>query len=136
LSTREVFWKVQGVIITLIIHPTVVRSKRISTLLKTLASSVADGIAVLAAARKSGAIVATGYSSRFRDHIVLLKELLDSCYFGKVRRFVHQFGTSGGWSPFSAYNLDRQAAGGGVLVVTGTHFLDRMIYLWVNARQR
>jgi len=30
----------------------------------------------------------------------------------------------------SAYNLNRKAAGGGVLIVTGSHFLDRMLYLW------
>jgi predicted dehydrogenase len=30
----------------------------------------------------------------------------------------------------SGYNLDRVSAGGGVLVVTGSHFLDRMLFLW------
>ncbi len=30
----------------------------------------------------------------------------------------------------SAYNLDRKTAGGGVLVVTATHFLDRMLHFW------
>ncbi len=133
---EDILEEVQGVIIATPNNThrdlaVVCLERGISTLIeKPLASSVADGIAILAAARKSGAIVATGYSTRFRDQVILLKELLDSGYFGKVRRFVHQFGTTGGWSPFSGYNLDRQATGGGVLVVTGTHFLDRMIYLW------
>ena len=30
----------------------------------------------------------------------------------------------------SGYNLDRKATGGGVLVVNGTHFLDRLIWFW------
>jgi len=103
----------------------------ISTLIeKPLAGSVAEGEDILAAARGSGAIVAMGYSTRFRDHIILLKDLLDGGYFGKIRRFVHQFGTTGGWAPLSAYTLSRRAAGGGVLVITGTHFLDRMMYFW------
>ncbi|PYV39915.1 MAG: hypothetical protein DMG06_21805 [Acidobacteria bacterium] len=97
---------------------------------KPLASSLADGEAIVAAAQKTGAPVAVGYSTRFRDNIVLLKDLLAQSYFGQIRRFLHQFGTAGGWAPLSAYNLKRDASGGGVLVVTGTHFLDRMLHFW------
>ena len=49
---------------------------------------------------------------------------------GTQARFVHQFGTPGGWAPLSSYTLNRQSAGGGSLVVTGSHFLDRMIHFW------
>jgi predicted dehydrogenase len=97
---------------------------------KPLASGYAEGCAIVEAAEHSGQVAAVGYSSRFRPAILLLKELLDTGYFGTVLRFAHQFGTAGGWAPFSAYNLKRNAAGGGVLVVTGTHFLDRMLYFW------
>lgn len=97
---------------------------------KPLAGSYQAGLAILAAAERAGKPVAVGYSTRFRENVRLLKRLLDAEYFGAVRRFVHQFGTPGGWSPLSAYNLDCRTAGGGVLVVTGTHFLDRMLYLW------
>jgi predicted dehydrogenase len=103
----------------------------VSTLIeKPLANSVAEGSEIVSAARQSGAIVATGYSNRFRDSVVFLRELIHKEYFGRVRRFVHQFGSAGGWSPLSAYNLDRRATGGGALVVTGTHFLDRMMFIW------
>ncbi len=97
---------------------------------KPLAASYEEGLAIIEAAKQSGQVVAVGYSTRFRDEIPLLKKLLDEGYFGAVRRFAHQFGTPGGWAPLSAYNLDLATAGGGVLVVTGTHFLDRMLYLW------
>lgn len=97
---------------------------------KPLAGSYADGEAIVLAGAKSGRPVAVGYCTRFRDNTLLLKELLDSGHFGTVRRFAHQFGTRGGWAPVSGYNLERQASGGGVLVVSGTHFLDRMLYLW------
>jgi predicted dehydrogenase len=106
-------------------------NRGVSTLIeKPLARTVSEGEGILAAAHRSGAIVAVGYSNRFRDQVILLKELLDGGYFSRVRRFVHQFGGAGGWSPLSGYNLDQQTTGGGVLVVTGTHFLDRMLYLW------
>lgn len=97
---------------------------------KPLCTSLADAESLVAEAQKKGVILATGYSTRFRDNTIFLKELLDTREFGTVRRFAHQFGSAGGWAPLSAYNLQRKATGGGVLVVTGTHFLDRMLYFW------
>jgi predicted dehydrogenase len=97
---------------------------------KPLAASYEDGRAIVERASALGRMVGVGYVTRFRRNTRLLKTLLDRNYFGRVRRFVHQFGTVGGWAPLSAYNLNRAATGGGVLVVTGTHFLDRMLNIW------
>lgn len=97
---------------------------------KPLAASAAEGRAIQAAAASRSILVAPGYVTRFRGNVQLLKSLLDAGYFGQVRRFVHQFGTAGGWAPLSAYNLRRDSTGGGVLMVTGTHFLDRMLHFW------
>jgi predicted dehydrogenase len=97
---------------------------------KPLCSTVEDAEKLVAAAESRRVALATGYSTRFRDSTIFLKELFDVGEFGSVRRFIHQFGTPGGWAPLSAYNLQRNNAGGGVLVVTGTHFLDRMLYYW------
>lgn len=103
----------------------------ISTLIeKPLANSAEEGQRIVDAARLADCTVAVGYVSRFRPNVSHLKVLLERSYFGRVRRFVHQFGTTGGWSPLSAYILKRETSGGGVLVVTGTHFLDRMLYLF------
>jgi UDP-N-acetyl-2-amino-2-deoxyglucuronate dehydrogenase len=103
----------------------------VSTLIeKPLASTYTDGEQIVAAAEKNAATLAVGYCLRYRSNVLLLKELLDSGYFGRLQRFVHQAGTSGGWAPLSAYHLDRTSTGGGVLVVTGSHFLDRLLYLW------
>jgi predicted dehydrogenase len=94
---------------------------------KPLAASVADGTRIADAAAAAGVVTAVGYVTRFRDNIQLMRDLLRRGTFGRVHRFVYQFGTRGGWAPLSAYNLDSKTAGGGVLVVTGTHFLDRML---------
>ena len=103
----------------------------VSTLIeKPLANNYQAGLEIVRAAEESAKVVAVGYSTRFRHSISLLKTLLDEQYFGGVRGFVHQFGTQGGWAPLSSYNLTRNAAGGGVLMVTGTHFLDRMLHFW------
>ena len=97
---------------------------------KPLAMSTNEGEAIMAAAEKSGAVLAVGYATRFRNNIVCLKRLLDRGHFGKVRRFVNRFGSPGGWSPMSGYNLTKDSAGGGVLVVSGTHFINRMLHFW------
>ncbi len=97
---------------------------------KPLASTALEARSIVTAAEASGITAAVGYSTRFRASTVLLKELVDRNHFGRPRRFVHQFGTPGGWSPLSAYNLTRSTAGGGVLIVTATHFIDRMLDLF------
>src|SRR5262249_36100726 len=95
---------------------------------KPLASTVEDAEEIYRAADKHGVVVAVGYYTRFRNEGNLLKRLLDNRYFGDIRSFHYEEGTLGRWSPLSGYLLDRKASGGGVLVVVGTHFLDRMIY--------
>lgn len=97
---------------------------------KPLASTYAEGEAIVNAGQASRKVVAVGYVLRFREDVLLLGDLLKVGYFGTVRRFAHQVGTRGGWAPISSYNLSRKATGGGVLVVTGTHFLDRMLHFW------
>lgn len=101
---------------------------------KPLATSLAEGEAIVAASNAAGKIAAVGYNRRFLSAVPLMKELLQDAYFGDLRRFGYQFGAAGGWAPLSGYNLRRQSAGGGVLTVEGSHFLDRLIYWfgWPN----
>ncbi len=95
---------------------------------KPLATSLADCEAIEAAAAEAGVVVAVGYCTRYLDTVGLMKRLLDERFFGRPQGFAYQFGTRGGWAPDSGYTLDRGATGGGVLMVSGTHFLDRMLY--------
>ena len=95
---------------------------------KPLAITCSEGERICEAARRSGATVAVGYVTRFRETVRLMARLIADRHFGAIHRFAYQFGTRGGWAPLSAYNLDRRTSGGGVLVTTGTHFIDRMLY--------
>ena len=96
---------------------------------KPLATSAAEGEAVVAATGGSGRVAEQSATiGVFLSAVPLMKELLNEGYFGALRRFAYQFGVVGGWAPVSAYNLHRQSAGGGVLTVEGSHFLDRMIH--------
>jgi len=94
---------------------------------KPLATSFAAGERVVAAADAAGVTLAVGYTTRFQWNVCFMRELLRAGALGRPRRFAYQFGFPGGWSSYTGYHLDRRAVGGGVLVTTGTHFLDRMI---------
>ena len=97
---------------------------------KPLACSIEEGQRIMDAEREAGVPVGVAYSTRFFPGVTLLSRLLEENYFGNVRRFVYQYGTVGGWAPLSSYILNRDQAGGGVLMVTATHFLDRMLALF------
>jgi predicted dehydrogenase len=79
-------------------------------------------------ADESRAILAVGYVTRFHPSTELTRELIQSGFLGVLQSFDYEFGTAGGWATQSGYNLSRSTAGGGVLVVSGSHFVDRMLY--------
>jgi predicted dehydrogenase len=95
---------------------------------KPLAATVAQGECIVAAAAASGVTAGVAYCSRFQPNVRFMGRLLRDDWFGGVRRFAFQSGTRGGWAPFSAYNTHSDAAGGGVIMITATHFLDRMLH--------
>jgi len=97
---------------------------------KPLAADLAAADRIAVVAEKTGTLAAVGYQTRFSGACRALKSVLDTGQFGSPVRFACQHGSRGGWSPASGYNLDTKRAGGGVLVTTGTHFLDRLIWLW------
>lgn len=97
---------------------------------KPLASTSNDCNSMCSAAEKSGAILAVGYVTRFHPSTELTRELMRSGFLGAIQSFDYEFGTAGGWATQSGYNLARATAGGGVLVVSGSHFVDRMLYFF------
>jgi predicted dehydrogenase len=60
----------------------------------------------------------------------MTKQLIESRFLGVLQSFDYEFGTAGGWASVSGYNLVRSMSGGGVLVVSGSHFIDRMLYFF------
>jgi len=83
-------------------------------------------------ARSTSSVLAVGFVARFFPSTELTKQLVDSRFLGELQSFEYEFGDPGGWSPFSGYNLARSTCGGGVLIVSGSHALDHMIYLLGN----
>lgn len=97
---------------------------------KPLATDGETAEAFAKQAASSDVTVAVGFHTRHSGSCRALKRALESSEFGAIRGFAHQDGSRGGWSPLSGYNLDTRRAGGGVLMTTGTHFIDRLIWLW------
>lgn len=97
---------------------------------KPMATDLAQAQELASLAAAENVVVAVGYHTRHSGACRVLKHAVASEHFGRAIRFAHQDGGRGGWSPLSGYNLNTQRAGGGVLVTTGTHFLDRLIWLW------
>jgi predicted dehydrogenase len=97
---------------------------------KPLASTREDCQRMCQAARLSSSVLAVGYVQRFLPSTLLTRELLRSGDLGRLQSFEYEFGTAGGWAPLSGYNLSRSTSGGGVLVISGSHFADRMFYLF------
>jgi predicted dehydrogenase len=101
---------------------------------KPLAPTSAACERLCRAARANSAVLAVGFVTRFFPSTKLLKRLIDSRFLGALRSFEYEYGAAGGWAPLSGYNLSRQTSGGGVLVVSGSHFIDRLLYLFGEAR--
>lgn len=95
---------------------------------KPLTTTAADAEDLCRLAHQTSTFISVGFVTRHQPVVGLMKRLLDDAYFGSLNSFTFQSGSVGGWAPVSGYNLDVAKAGGGVLVVTGTHFLDRMLY--------
>jgi predicted dehydrogenase len=80
-----------------------------------------------AAARATGAVLAVGFVTRFHPSTELTHRLIHDGFLGALASLDYEFGTPGGWSPLSGYTISRGTSGGGVLAVSGSHFLDRML---------
>jgi len=97
---------------------------------KPMTSTYAEALDVCEIARESGLQAMVGYVTRHRRNVRLMKALLQRGYFGRIRRFAYQFGTNGGWAPLAGYASEAGGRRAGVLAVSGSHFLDRMLWLW------
>jgi predicted dehydrogenase len=95
---------------------------------KPLTPLYAEAMELCGLARQNGAFISVGFVTRHYPVVPLMRRLLDEGFFGRVISFHFEYGTRGGWAPYSGYNLHRAQSGGGVLVVSGTHFLDRMLF--------
>jgi len=102
---------------------------------KPLSTTYADAIAVCDLARAKELVLTVGFQGRHYASVKLMKRLIEADFFGRIEGFHCEYGVRGGYTSISGYNLSREQAGGGVLVTTGSHYLDRMLYWFGEPRE-
>jgi predicted dehydrogenase len=97
---------------------------------KPMATSVAEGRAMLKAAAAGPALLAVGLSRRFFPATQLIRDALHNRIIGEAVSFSFQEGGDFRWPVMSGDYFSRAAARGGVLLDLGVHALDLMIWWW------
>lgn len=96
---------------------------------KPLATSVEDGKAMVAAAERAGKILAVNMHNRLRTEMIMLRAMIAEQRLGAINyadaRWLRRSGIPG----FGSWFTRRELAGGGVLMDTGVHMLDLMMWL-------
>jgi predicted dehydrogenase len=95
---------------------------------KPLATTATDAADLVRTAETHGAPLAVAHVTRFFESTALIRRLLEHRRIGEMRSFEYEWGASGGWETESGYELRREQSGGGVLIVNGVHFVDRMLH--------
>jgi predicted dehydrogenase len=99
---------------------------------KPIASTRADAEAMVAAAQNTGKPLAVGHVRRFSYAAKTIKELVDSKLFGNIVGFSVREGSKFSWPARSAAFFQRGATGGGgVLLDTGIHTIDLLLW-WLG----
>jgi len=134
---REIFDLVEGVIIALPhkLHAFVsieFLSHGIPVLCeKPMATSTSEAKAMLNAAAKYQTPLAIGLFRRFYRASRMVKALLSMQLLGKIHRFDFEEGTIYRWPVKSGFIFDKRFSGGGVLIDTGSHTLDLLLW-WLG----
>lgn len=98
---------------------------------KPMAVNAAECDQMVSAAQAAQKLLAVGHFRRFYSSCETVKQIVDSHCLGKVRSFRFLEGYRYNWPLISASVFDRKAAGGGVLIDTGAHALDLLLW-WLG----
>lgn len=96
---------------------------------KPMARTAAEARAMIEAADRSGAVLQVGLMYRVCDGPRLLKRSIESGRLGEIHSFSLEWGSVYDWPVRSGFFFDRDRAGGGVLIDTGSHALDMLSWL-------
>ncbi len=99
---------------------------------KPLATTSAEGEAMIAAARVRDRVLTTGHLRRYLHIASWTRALVESGRLGRILRVEAREGFVFNWATSSDALLRRDLSGGGVLMDTGSHTLDLLAY-WLGS---
>jgi predicted dehydrogenase len=98
---------------------------------KPMALRAADCDEMIAAAERSGAVLAVGLDFRFFSSSRFVRELVAAGWLGAIRAFDLRQGLQSRWPSATPSLIGRGLSGGGVLVDFGVHMLDLLLW-WLG----
>ena len=102
---------------------------------KPMALNILECDQMIEAAKSAGRILAVGLDYRFIRAAEFTKQMLDAGVLGGVDKFDLRLGVHFNWPMNSNYLLQKETAGGGVLMDFGPHVLDLLLW-WLGDYDR
>jgi predicted dehydrogenase len=96
---------------------------------KPLATSIADGEAMVAAARQAGRILALNMSNRPRPEFLAMRRAVSEGRLGVVTYALSRLMRRSGIPGFGSWFTRRDLSGGGALMDIGVHMLDTVLWI-------
>lgn len=103
---------------------------------KPLARTIAEGEAMVAAARKADRILAIAFNRRHRSDMETLKRYIDQGGLGRIYYAKAWWMRRAGIPGLGTWFTNKELAGGGPLIDLGVHILDMALWLMGNPRAR
>ena len=94
---------------------------------KPMATTAADGAAMIDAARAAGRTLLVGHMWRYRDEVIAARDRIAGGAVGRPVR-TRGYGIHAGWGP-GGWFTDAALAGGGALIDMGIHAIDTVRFL-------
>ena len=95
---------------------------------KPMALNSQEATAIVQAAEYGKAVLSAGYFRRVYPSSRMLRSLVDEEFLGRPLRFDVEEGCVADWPAASFGALERKQAGGGVLIDTGSHTIDQLLF--------
>lgn len=97
---------------------------------KPMATRLADAEAMVDAAERADVVLAIGFFRRLYPSTRLMRQLLEAEEYGRPLRFRIEGGGMYSWAAATLGNMQRDLAGGGVVIDFGSHMIDLMFALF------
>ena len=95
---------------------------------KPFTTTVADAERLVAMAKEKNLILTVGVFRRYYPVSEVFRRVIETDWLGPVERIDAEEGSHYDWGPQSTFRTEREKAGGGVLIDTGSHTLDRILW--------